>query len=390
MPLIKSLFIYSCSNILCKYYFSMAHNSNKNKLPGKMNKSTINYDEDTDEDFSEFGSESVSLYPELRNISSDSNFSNDHLSSLLSSCSSNDESSCSSKANHLYPMLNNEHEMHKPVKRKGRRSIETTATPPTSNSFNTIPVTSKHRIVNANLYYPILLFLIALILCTLWKMFSILSFTQSFDTLNEKLYDFNDFVKGVDSLKDSYPEQDERFWRTVKASTRHIFYSHTPEYPAVLLLASDERDRKNVAHVAIKIAEIFANVVGKAFHIPSTNGVIDLSMNNTSGADEQKLRFDEQLKENLNSMANAVVVQHLELLKPRAALLLHSYCDGDSAPNKLAMLILCLYLRQPAYTAQQVETTLHKMWASALPEDKVASLLSRVANNVVIWKTNAL
>ena len=76
----------------------------------------------------------------------------------------------------------------------------------------------------------------------------------------------------------------------------------------------------------------------------------------------------------------------MEALSPEAALLLHGYCDGDNAPYKQAMLILGLYLDQPVANDKAAESALKKMWVSKLSEDKVAALLSRVANNIVLLR----
>jgi hypothetical protein len=191
------------------------------------------------------------------------------------------------------------------------------------------------------------------------------------------------FRDGMDRLGEHFPKQDQRFWRTIKASAKHIFDSGEPGYPAVVLMVGHKQDSELTTKMAKAVAVEFENSARGGRTDSVSDFTLDLAETTTSDSYAQKLSLDEWLKEEFDSGLNAVVLNHLELLQPQAALLLHGYCDGDNAPYKHAMMVLVLHLDKQVDSPRAAETALRDLWSS-LTEDKLGALLTRIANNIVV------
>lgn len=198
---------------------------------------------------------------------------------------------------------------------------------------------------------------------------------------------FDMFAEKVDELKGKYAEQNKRFWRVVKSCTRHIFDSQEVTYPAVLLMVSERGNAAQAAALAEDVGQRFESILSEQASLSKAASLNLTVLPGKVEANKQKLDLDNWLKQKLNDSHTAVILHHLEILSPEAALLLHGYCDNDNAPYKRVMLILGLYLEQPVDSPQAAELELKKMWMSKLSEDKVGALLSRVANNIALVTT---
>ena len=198
---------------------------------------------------------------------------------------------------------------------------------------------------------------------------------------------FDTFAEKVDELKGKYAEQNERLWRVVKSCTRHVFDSQEVTYPAVLLMVSERGNAAQAAALAEDVGQRFESILSEQASLSKAASLNLTVLPGKVEANKQKLDLDNWLKQKLNNSHTAVILNHLEILSPEAALLLHGYCDNDNAPYKRAMLILGLYLEQPVDSPQAAELALKKMWMSKLSEDKVGALLSRVANNIALVTT---
>lgn len=198
---------------------------------------------------------------------------------------------------------------------------------------------------------------------------------------------FSTFSSEVDGLKGKFPEQDGLFWKTIKACARHLFDSDEATYPAVLLMVGEKSHAAEAALLARDVGRRFENNL-RSNQPPQPQAIASLNLTTSPGrvgAGEQKLFLDNWLNEKLNNGHSAVILNHLEVLSPEAALLLHGYCDGDNAPYKHAMLVLGLYFDRRMDSPQAAESALRNLWLPQLSEDKVGALLSRVANNIVLW-----
>lgn len=195
---------------------------------------------------------------------------------------------------------------------------------------------------------------------------------------------FDMFAGKVDELKGKYAEQNERLWRVIKSCTRHVFDSQEVTYPAVLLMVSERGNAAQAAALAEDVGQRFESILSQQASLSKAASLNLTVLPGKVEASKQKLDLDNWLKQKLNVSHTAIILNHLEILSPEAALLLHGYCDNDNAPYKQVMLILGLYLEQPVDSPQAAELALKKMWMSKLSEDKVGALLSRVANNIAL------
>lgn len=189
---------------------------------------------------------------------------------------------------------------------------------------------------------------------------------------------FSVFCEQTDLMASEFPVHPQ-LWKVVKASVKHVLESERPTYPGILLFATDKRNAAVAAHIAETVA---VNFEAAAMSEQPQKCSFDLSEISGLEAEEQKYKLDEWLQEQLKGRARAVVIDHLEVLAPEAALLLHGYCDGDNAPFKSALLIFVLCLEEISASPRSVENSFHKLLVTKLPEDKARALLSRVANNI--------
>ncbi|EFX66564.1 hypothetical protein DAPPUDRAFT_229380 [Daphnia pulex] len=95
-----------------------------------------------------------------------------------------------------------------------------------------------------------------------------------------------------------------------------------------------------------------------------------------------KKELDTRIRSILKSYS--VVVGPLEKIPPGAAFILHSYCDNFEPPFKKRVIILtATFDSDKPLNSKQLEKRLHELWDHKLGEDKSASIVSRIANNVV-------
>ncbi|ESP04828.1 hypothetical protein LOTGIDRAFT_156049 [Lottia gigantea] len=203
---------------------------------------------------------------------------------------------------------------------------------------------------------------------------------------------FETFVQNIDNFQSLFPAQENRFWRTVKASGKHVLNVSNPDYPAILLFVTRSKpandDQFDVGScLARKISAQFdsANMVQT-----SGSPIVDVGKLTTGSSQQQKMEFDNQLRSFLESDYKSVIVEHLELLSPSAALLLHGYCDNDNAPYKDIMIILVFHVENDNISPRAAEALLKQSWERELEADKVDALMSRVANNIVIVQPESI
>lgn len=192
---------------------------------------------------------------------------------------------------------------------------------------------------------------------------------------------FKVYKPHLDEIREKYPSQSTRFWRTVSSSIRRLLTEGIDTYPAVLLFGIPKVHSKTgtcISRDIIKsLNEMFNN---------TNDGYINLENLTSNTPDKMKLDLDGRLIENLDN-SKGIVLDHLERLPAQAALLLHGYCDGDNAPYKSATIILVLHTDKPLSDHDDViEAILNDLWEGELGVDEMPALRSRIANSATVVK----
>lgn len=222
----------------------------------------------------------------------------------------------------------------------------------------------------------ILVIAVALIGCLILTMFPFGPVAQESQrhALKSSKEMFEDkLLREVKSLQSSYPHQPMKTWIEFMAAVTSI--TGNPSQPAVLLLAATN------ATAAIEtskcIAKQLARVTNRLFNVPSSPA-FQISTPR-SGTDH---RIKEELDDKIHAILSksyAMLLDDINHIPPRAAMVLHGYCDNFMAPFKQRVIILTVVVNEDL-TSDGVDDFLRDLWDPELGEDKAASLVSRVAN----------
>ncbi|BFZ20165.1 hypothetical protein BsWGS_23204 [Bradybaena similaris] len=192
------------------------------------------------------------------------------------------------------------------------------------------------------------------------------------------------FSTHVHEIKQNFPSQNHKFWKTLEASTHRILKGDVSRYPAVILMASSLKNASVALCLARNISSAFDSSVG----LSANSALINFKDFKHLTAAEQKVQLDSDLNSALGTdKRRSLVLENLQLLDPLAAVLFYSYCDNDYAPFKDVLILLTLYFddeKEKIGDTEAVENYLEMIWSKGLITDKVKPLLSRVANHIVI------
>ena len=109
--------------------------------------------------------------------------------------------------------------------------------------------------------------------------------------------------------------------------------------------------------------------------------------------DATKKALDKILCDTFEKGKKVALAQQLNLLPPPSPMIFHSYCDDQNAQYKHAALIFTVHLPcnpDPTLTPVEAEGTVEKylseeVWVdSPYDQDKIAALLSRIADTVLL------
>ncbi|XP_052790994.1 torsin-1A-interacting protein 2-like [Mya arenaria] len=183
-----------------------------------------------------------------------------------------------------------------------------------------------------------------------------------------------------EAIRRKYPSQSTRFWKVIGSAIKRLINVPLSTYPAVIILAVPEGSTK----VGTCLAKELVTNLNSIFNHTDPAYIDALSLNSVS-AEKMKLDMDKRLISVLSD-SRGVVIDHIESLKPQAALLFHGYCDGDNAPYKDAAFILVLHTSTSEHGIRdaKVEEILTELWGRDLGIDEMPALLSRIANSVAV------
>ncbi|KAK4005435.1 hypothetical protein OUZ56_007147 [Daphnia magna] len=213
----------------------------------------------------------------------------------------------------------------------------------------------------------------------------------SFDGWNNKIStSSNTFshqaMELIDEMQKTFPFQKKGTWISFLSALNSVT-EEEPSQPAVLLFVSGNAAMRTMQN----IAQTLAINTNKLLH--TTNSAKANFQGVTVKVDEiaDLLRQDDTIKQELDEQIHSILSQSfsvilgpLEKIPPQAALLLHGYCDNFMAPFKKSVIILtATFDYEIPRNSKEVEQKLHSLWDPTLGIDKSASIVSRVANNVV-------
>ena len=190
-------------------------------------------------------------------------------------------------------------------------------------------------------------------------------------------------VKSVQKLKQSFPSQTERFWKTFRVrSTKHIT---SPKRPLVFMIAADTQ----TAHTSQCLARHLIQAANETNPL-----LINASEYTVEDGDQVKLTLDKTMKQYFDNTPNGtVVINHIELLPPLSPFLFYSYCDNDNALYPHSTVIFIAHITtdlstlDPLGAEKAVEQFLgKKVWGNNPPYDPgaVGALLSRITDTVLV------
>ena len=187
------------------------------------------------------------------------------------------------------------------------------------------------------------------------------------------------FLDNFKQLKKSYPAQDARFWKVIGSQVKRVL-SNDSMYPAVILLGIPAGEASLGTCVTKKLVTTLNDII----RLDGEHYIDSVALDQASPA-KAKLNLDENLK-TIFAGSKGAIIDHVEKLPAKAALLLHGYCDGDNAPYKDVVLFLVLHtgLSRSDLNDKVVEKKLTDLWGSELGVDEMPALCSRIANNIVV------
>lgn len=241
----------------------------------------------------------------------------------------------------------------------GQRTTRyTDAVPESSNNFNTILIIGV-----------VVLILAAFVMLN----------TPDQKVLPDKTAASEVFLKNLREIKSVYPAQNARFWKIIGSQVKRVL-SNDSTYPAVILLGTPEGH----AGVGTCLSKKVVSAVNDAVKMAGGIYIDVVSLDQTS-PDKTKFSLDETLK-NMFDESKGAIIDHVEKLPAKAALLLHGYCDGDNAPYKDVVLFLLFHttLSKEDLNDKVVEKSLQELWGKELGVDEMPALCSRIANNIVV------
>lgn len=189
------------------------------------------------------------------------------------------------------------------------------------------------------------------------------------------------FVDKLQPIVNDFSHQPKRLWQSVKATTKAVLREASPQQPAVLLLAAQRQHSRTAECLARSIASSFtaAYDTAAAVHVLKSDDY-------NEHPEQLKKHLEMQLSTAFQKGSRAIIINEVDAMSGKAAMIFHAYCDNENAPHRDVALVFTLFMddSKSLHSSAQVEAYLYGMWQKQLDVDVLSSLLSRIANNVVI------
>ncbi|XP_032787972.1 uncharacterized protein LOC116925390 [Daphnia magna] len=208
------------------------------------------------------------------------------------------------------------------------------------------------------------------------------------DKISAPVYTSNQAMELLDEMENSFPLQKKETWIGFLSALSSVI-EEKPSQPAVVLLVGGNTPAitRTMQCVALALATNTNKLLRTTSSTDTKFPVVTVKVDEIIDVRQQEEAIKQELDVQIHSILNqsfSVVLGPLEMIPPRAALLLHGYCDNFMAPFKKSVIILtATFDSDKPLNPKQVERKLHNLWDPALGLDTSASIVSRVTNYVV-------
>lgn len=185
-------------------------------------------------------------------------------------------------------------------------------------------------------------------------------------------------------LKASFPQQTERFWKILRASTKPVMASANPRAPATLIIAGKSgADFRAGQCIAERFSALVDEVYGSTGVLKLRQADIEAYRSDSAGL---KLYLDQQMRAHFENGGRAFLLDRMHLVPGKAMEIYHGYCDNDNAPFKDVSIVFTVECPgDKSYPDERdVEYFLEDVWAQELENNVYSSLSTRVSNMIAI------
>lgn len=213
-------------------------------------------------------------------------------------------------------------------------------------------------------------------------------------------HNFDTYMK---LLKSKYPSQTGLFWANIISTYQHTILRSKD--PAIILIVSDNSTKTTASELTYDILNMIKKSIEETeeriFNLndlvispKSDPNLVDLI--DGREADKVKLHIDTKLNRLFNNGQRIALVKNVDVIPATSMLLFYTYGDDLMSAKFPGVIILMTvqldeiiqenYLKQKDVTSL-VEKHLLETWSKDVGEDQLKPLFTRIANNVVLVRS---
>ncbi|CAD7081554.1 unnamed protein product [Hermetia illucens] len=184
------------------------------------------------------------------------------------------------------------------------------------------------------------------------------------------------YCENFESLKKTFPNQNEYIWRALKTGVEGVLNNHPPK-PSVFLFL--HRDDNSAGRIITKIVDTAA-----ACFNPTLKAVT-LDSDEFSSEDAQGdygviiKRYKEALRN-----GGVVLIADLNKIPSQTARALHFICDNENPMiNNVVIFLTLTPLTDVGKPVEMAEDTLNLIWNSTIDQNTLSALVTRVTDQVI-------